>query len=47
MRIDTDVATAFADLLSKVVDINPEAFAACSSLESIIKFFCDGLSFVQ
>ena len=47
LRVDTDVATAFADVLSKVVELSPEAFAACQSLETIMKFLCDGLSFVQ
>lgn len=47
LRVDTDVATAFAQLLCKVVEINPESFASCKSLEIIIKFFCDGLTFVQ
>lgn len=47
LRVDTDVATAFAQMLSKVVEINPESFATCQSLEIILKFFCDGLSYVQ
>lgn len=46
MRLDTDVATAFADLLTQVVEINPEAFASCNSLDATMKFFCDSLAYV-
>ena len=45
-RVDTDVGTAFAELLCRVIEINPEAFACCQHLQTVIKFFCDSLSYV-
>jgi hypothetical protein len=31
-RVDTDVAIAFAELLCKTIEINPEAIAQCKSI---------------
>jgi hypothetical protein len=46
MRVDVDVGTAFAELLSRVVETHPEAFACCNYLETVMKFFCDSLNLV-
>ena len=46
-RVDTDVATAYASLLCKIIDMNAEAVASCRSLPDTLKFFCEALSYVQ
>jgi hypothetical protein len=46
LRLDTDVATAFANLITQVIELNAEAFACCTNLEIVVQFFCDSLSYV-
>ena len=46
-RIDSDVVTAFADLLYKIVELDPEAFVNSTHFDQTIDLLCEVLGAVS
>ena len=46
-RIDSDVVTSFAEVLYKIVDLNPEAYVTSTYFEQTIDLFSEVLATVS